>query len=190
VTGGRTTRSVCWPIHAVGVTVCLLLTAITVFIVGRPILVQRDVEQEIAARLADLRRRSDAVNAANARLKAKLQRVETELRTTEVSLESGDQLNVHLSRIIDLAAASSITIDESQSGGMIPGEHFDSVPLMLSGRGRYPDCARFLHHLAAEMRDVQLISLELSGPEPAVDPVCEFQLELAWYAAPTVVKAH
>jgi len=116
-------------------------------------------------------------------------KAEAALQASHVILQSSNQLNARLSEILESAGRAALSVNEMTSGEIAEGDYFTSVPLMLSGRGTYPDCGRFLHELASAMPDVRVTAFELVSNSASGDATCNFLFDLQWYAAPLVADA-
>lgn len=174
-----------WHVEIMGVGLLGLLSLAAFLVIVRPIshaAIARDATQ---SELADQRTLAAQIQDVRKQLKQEIELVQQAREASWVHLEPVKLLNARMAKIVDVAAAQNLVIDESWSREAESGEQFQMIPINVSGTGSYSDCAAFLHELHERLHDVRVTAFELSGnpSSPA-----QFQFDLVWYAAPITVR--
>jgi Tfp pilus assembly protein PilO len=176
-------------IDIAGIVVCLLLTALAYVLVLRPVARDRATLAALRGDIGSTERAKASIETSQLRLESDLAAVRGEVEASPVKLAPATKLNLRLARIERSAQESGLLIDETRSSAVVMGERYDTVPIEVSGRGSYPDCARFLHRLQRDLPDVEVLGFELSASPDEARARPTFRFDLAWYAAPAVATA-
>jgi Tfp pilus assembly protein PilO len=173
--------------HAIGSAVIVAISLAAFLIVVGP--VQRINAQRAAMEreLDAQQRRAEELDETRAVLADELGRIEQQLSASEIQLQSARHLNARIAHIIDHAARGEVAIHETRPGTVRDHRRYQTVPILLAGRGSYPDCAAFLHQLHESLPDTGVVEFELTGrPEDPRAPA-SFRFNLVWYAGPATV---
>jgi Tfp pilus assembly protein PilO len=184
--GDRLTR---WQIDAGAFVACVLLTAIGYVLIYRPIIDRQSDLARLRVEVATTRTQTATAESARAALDRELGRIRAQLAESPVHLEPVERLNRRIARIVELATASRMVINETRAGTVAEGERYRTVPVKISGSGSYSQCAVFLHRLAADLPDVEVLGFELAGNPGVPTARSSFRFDLAWYATPSVASA-
>ncbi len=170
-------------IDAIAVGCCLALAGL-VFVVGvLPLLEQRREQRQTHRQLADKHEQIEMLEATLLDMRRRQRELERGLERYPLRLASLDALNRRLAQVTDLANDAGLELDRVRPGRPAAGEHFQQVPLSVTGQGEYRAIAIFLHEARAELPDVAVRDLEIQG-RPSPDAPTTFSLDLTWYAAP------
>lgn len=167
---------------AAGIVALAMITAALYFAAVRPIAAHRRTLHERTTELASLRTELEHLASARQADQQRIVALRRECDAMTLRLEPADRLNAAMGRIVEIASACGLQIHESRSGDVVPGERFDTVPIGLSGLGRFPACIEFLHRGTAALGDVNLLTFELRGSPAAAAAGATFEFELEWYA--------
>ena len=169
-----------------GVAVCVLLTA-AVFVMGvQPVLEQREQAQLQREQLQTKQQRAQRWAAAAQQLNHRMAQLRQAVADHKLRLAQIDRLNHRLSRITELATEAGLRIERLQPGERVPGDHYHTVPIKVSGRGAFTASSTFLHRLHRTMPDVAVAGVRVKGrpDKAAADTPAAFAFDLLWYAAP------
>ena len=99
-----------------------------------------------------------------------------------------NDLNSRLAKLTDLAASNDLQIDTIEPDAKPTSTPmFTLTRITIGARGSDENCQRFIATLHEQMRDLIVTSLDLASPAPG-DPDA-FNLQLLWYASPTISQA-
>ena len=172
-------------IHACGVGGLALVTLLAILMGVRP-LFSRHSEMKLArTELAAEQTRSRELQHMETSLTSSLNRMRAELDANPLKLRKASLRNERLALLTELAADFGLSVDGIQTSEIETDNHYDKVPIVLTGMGRAPDCGRFLHALNEEFPDMGVASFDLKGhpgPKPAD---VGFTFDMIWYAAPS-----
>lgn len=173
-------------IDGVGLAVIVLLTGAVFFLGIQPAFDQRQALQAQREALAEEQERAESLSRTAQQLQSHLRATRHAAERSPMRLASLRALNERLAQMTELGAESGLKIEGIQPARQLPGEHYHTVPIKLTGQGAFGASTRFLHRLHESFPDVAIASLELSGrPQRAASPqLPSFDLMLLWYAAP------
>src|SRR5262249_49651250 len=80
------------------------------------------------------------------------------------------------------------TIKGVEPGPIRQESRFQAMPLRLTGSGSYRGCVQFLHDLRDALHDTTIVDFRLTGTPEANASLITFDLNLCWYASPTVAS--
>lgn len=177
-------KNLLWNIHAGGVGAVVVLTLLAYMVGLRPlfvsygeVLVQKSTLISQQSRISHLKKSRKSVSSL-------LAGVCQELEASQLTLQTSDFRNEHLAQLTDLAELNGLNVDGLQTTDVIHNDHYDMVPIQMTGFGRFPDCAAFLHQLNSKYPDTGVKSFELKG-KPGPKPVDSFfRFSMVWYASP------
>lgn len=171
-------------VHAAGAAALVALTLATFVLVVRPWNRQRSslaaLRQDLEAeqtRVADL-------ESKRSLMQLRLSHSRNELSSIDLQLQSADVLNAQVAALTKLLESCGLVIQKTDIGSVREETWYRVVPITLTGTGRYRTCALFMQRLRETMPDVGIKSFQLSSNPRSGGGVAEFQLDLAWYAAP------
>lgn len=173
-----------WPMDVTAIGLCLGLTALVYFTGVHPLL-SRQVES--AQRRNELKNQRDEASSLQTTLtllKRELAQVEHTLSQSPLRLQPTSAMNQRLAQITELAARSGLKLNEIQPGKAVPGTHYDTVPLVLSGAGTYRTCASFLSEMHQSFPDMGVTAFSVGGDPTSGKSTAAFRFTLIWYAAP------
>ena len=189
MTAGAGSRWRVWHIDGLGAAGCAVLSGLAFLIVVQPVLRTRADQAAMRSELTEQVGQLAHLEDVDRTLGQDLERVTEQLAMSYLRLQPQQYLNAQMARIVELASASGIVIDQTRSGAAEAGERYQTVPVYLAGRGSYSNCAAFLHQLHETLPDTGVVAFELSGnpSDPGAPPAFEF--DLIWYAAATSAAA-
>ncbi len=171
-------------IDAGGVGICVVGLLLLFFAGIRP---NVHLKKAAAVQITQMQAQREKVSELQeqaAELTGELDDTRKALNDTVLHLMPASRVNLRISEMADLATDSKLRIDGIEPGQAVKGPLCDTVPLVLNGRGRFSDCATFLHHINNTFPDISVESLELTGNPANLSTTVEFRLQLLWYASP------
>ena len=173
--------------HACGAGGMVALSLLGYFAGLRPLLQQHDHSTNQRRMLVAETARAEDLQKQERALDRSLVRTRQALADSPLTLQIASFRNERLALLTDLAAAHGLTVDGIQSGDVERDEHFDRVPIVLSGKGSFPNCGRFLHRLNRTFPDMGVKSFHVNGQPGRKPRDVTFSYDMIWYAAPTSV---
>ena len=171
-------------IDCVGIVVCVVCTAVVMFVGFKPVW----DEQAVAARQTDLleQQRAEVKRLATSLTTMREQFSDTEraVQANALRLEGVDRLNHRLSRITALATECGLVIEQVEPNASVPTTHYVRVPVRVSGEGGFHAVRSFLHELHGRLPDFAVSSFDLLGQPGQAHKEPQFRFLLDWYAAP------
>lgn len=174
-----------WKIDATGFAAAALLTAAAFMLGFKPMLEHEARQLAQRYQAAQHRQQLSELNTTLDQLRRERAQVRQTIAESKVRLQPVSQLNTHVSRIANLAAASGLRVHEVEIGEMVRHEHYETAPIRLAGDGSYPACASFMHRLHEAFPDTAVASLALTGRPQQADDLTAFHFTLTWHAAPS-----
>lgn len=176
-------------INAAGVIATLALTLVGYLLGVEPGLDDRTIQQR---RLSSLQAREQEVRIAEADLFAATFRKQTlvsQVNALPFELEDPAAVNDRLVRVARLADDARVVVQQVSPGKPEYGERFTAVPIRLVGESTYATLVQFLRGLRAEMPDVGVSELKLTGVPTDSVGKASFSISCVWYAASAVSNA-
>ncbi|MEX0745548.1 MAG: type 4a pilus biogenesis protein PilO [Phycisphaeraceae bacterium] len=171
-------------IDAVGLAVCLALTALLYVVGVHPIMEQRRAQHAQALRLAEERDEVAELTRSLSEVRQSYVTTQRAVANNALRLEPLSALNRRVAEVAATARSSGLEVERIRPGHPAVSEHYRTVPLHFTGRGSFHAGTTFLHQLHHDLPDVGLWSLQLEGRAGVGGADPTFQLELIWYAAP------
>lgn len=116
-----------------------------------------------------------------------------QIENSELQLKQVAAINSRVSDLTTAATESKLQVDEIKPSKPVSKPRFTVVPIRLTGVGNYPSILTFLKRLRTDFGDTGLSGLSLGmkpdGAASGAGEVLRFELDLLWYAAPTVQPA-
>ncbi|QOV92044.1 type 4a pilus biogenesis protein PilO [Humisphaera borealis] len=170
---------------AIGITVCVAISAGGYFVGIAPALAglveRRGQERE----LADRKTRSAELATELRDTRQRLVAANKELAELPLRLEPASAVNRRINLLAGVAGEAKVTLNEIQPQSAVDGQHYQTVPIRVVGAGSYPACAAFLHALRERFPDTTVQSFDLQNAAPSRDAnVATFRMELAWHTSP------
>jgi len=149
----------------------------------RPLARRQTVAAQQRSQLDTRRAESRKLQGELDELKDRFAQTRQALSDSPLRLRPGARINAVLARISEQAVECDLKVDKLVPQPPQAGPRFKIVPIQLTGRGTFPNAARFLHRLRKELPDAGVVFLDLRGVRG--DPgEAEFQFRIEWYAAP------
>jgi len=172
-----------WQIDAAGAGLCLVLLAVFYFGALAPLLREREAINDRRLQFDRERRKASSLTAAVRKLQSQRDAIHAEVSGNPLRLEDVRHINARVARIASLAGAHDIELRDIEPGRPAVSARYETLPIQLSGTGRYGDCVLFLHDLHKYLGDIGVSSFSLSGnPEEPRVPA-SFHFDLIWYAS-------
>lgn len=178
-----------WHVDVAGAVLCILLALVAYFGVLLPITNRQSAARALEHEIAVLETEADGLQRRAEQLRADLAEARSNLADVDLTLQPAEQMNRRLADIVELAGASGMVIDETQTDEVQRHTSHSTVPVALTGTGSYTACAQFLHELSRALPDVKVLGFELSGNAAPGSGNDSFSFDLAWYAAPAIASA-
>ncbi len=178
-----------WQVHSIGAGGFAVLSVIAALAVVNPVLTARAERASLRSELERRQLQLADLEQARRDVQGRLDATRQELGDGRLQLESSGRLNRRMARLVELAATSGLDIHEMRPGTPVTGDRYDTVPIMLSGQGSYPQCAGFLHLVHETLPDTGVTDLDLSGNPTHPELGARFRFDVVWYAAPDPAAA-
>jgi Tfp pilus assembly protein PilO len=182
MTAERTTWAP-WGIDAAGALLCAAATAVAYFGGVRPFLTGRAAFARQQQQLAEKRRQAAELSASVASAQQQLAAAHKALEASRVRLQPASTVNGKIAWLTRLVGECRLETHNIEVGQAKRGARYDTVAIVLTGSGRYPDCAAFITRLCAAAPDTGVASFTLSGRPEQTGAEAAFRFELVWYAA-------
>ncbi len=170
--------------HAIGGAVIAAISVAAFLLVVQPA-VRMLTERTAMTRERDEQLRLAAqLDQEGTTLQTERVQLEQQLAESEIQLQSPKYLNARIAHIIEHAARGEVDIHETRPGAIQDHRRFQTVPILLAGRGSYSDCASFLHRLHESLPDTGVVEFELNGHPANRRAPASFRFNLVWYAGP------
>ena len=134
--------------HAIGATVIAAISVAAFFVIVQPALRMRIERTAMARERVEQLRLAEELDQTRTGLRGELGHLEQQLAASEIQLQSSSYLNARIAHIIDHASRGEVDIHETRPGVIQDHQRYQTVPILLAGRGSYSNCAAFLHRLA------------------------------------------
>ena len=173
-----------WQIDLPALLVICLVSAGTYFALLRPVSDRCADFADKESLLVKQRRKASQLKAASLVKRENLASLQDSLADGRIKLQPTDNLNRQVAQIAGLLDGCGLETDDIQPGKKISGcGRYNIVPITLTGRGGYKNCASFFRKLSQTFPDTGASSFEISGSpgQPGADS--RFRLELRWYTA-------
>lgn len=182
--GHSRNKNLLWKIHAGGVGAIIVLTLLAYLVGLRPLVVSYGEVLVQKSTLLSQQSRVGQLKKSRESLSSMLAGVRQELEASQLTLQTSDFRNEHLAQLTNLAELNGLNVDGLQTTDVKHNDHYDMVPILMTGFGRFPDCAAFLHQLNSKYPDTGVKSFELKG-KPGPKPADSFfRFNMVWYASP------
>jgi Tfp pilus assembly protein PilO len=176
-------------VHAVGAAVIGAISIVAFLVVVQPVLRMRTQRVEMVRELDEQQRMADDLDQKRQRLEDAMGHIRRQLATSRIQLQSSKYLNARIAHIIDQADKGELDVHETRPGTVRDHPRYQTVPILLAGRGSYSDCAAFLHRLRESLPDTGVVEFELTGRPAAPLAPASFRFNLVWYAGPATAGA-
>jgi len=181
---GRTFRM---RITAIAAGLCVLGALPLCFARVNPLLRSGTYAGEQKAKLAALRRKEADLAGSLTRQRHRLGECREALTREKIQLESAGNVNQRIAKLADLAERTGLAVNEVVPGQAARVGLYETVPVSLVGRGKYPTCVTFLRKLKKTFPDTSVDSFELTRKSGEADGAADFRVQLLWYTTP---RAH
>ena len=178
-----------WRVDAGGLA-ALAGVSVALWVLGvGPVLAREAARIERERQVREAAESVSRLNESHRSMTGQLEVTRRKIDESDVKLQPTHHLNALIAELTELAAATGLTVEQVQPGAVIEGTHYRTIPIELSGRGGYVDCARFLSLLHGEYRDTSVHALRLSGEPRRPGERAEFRFTIHWHASPTMADA-
>jgi len=171
-----------WQIDAAGTIVCVAASLGAYFGVLGPLMAQRSFLASQRQELAIQSEKASELEASMSTLKNRLAVAQKELAQSEIKLEEASRINQHVANITTFLSDCELKVDQVQIGKILVGLRCDLVPISISGKGGYKQCAAFLHQVCRTFPDISVAEFELQGNPAKPGQPGTFRFELFWLA--------
>ena len=171
-----------WQIDAAGTIVCVAASLGAYFGVLGPLMAQRSFLASQRQELAIQSEKASELEASMSTLKNRLAVAQKELAQSEIKLEEASRINQHVADITTFLSDCELKVDQVQIGKILVGLRCDLVPISISGKGGYKQCAAFLHQVCRTFPDISVAEFELQGNPAKPGQPGTFRFELFWLA--------
>lgn len=183
-----------WRIDALGITACVLVTAVCYFALIRPVSSNRQAYAQLQPRVTQ---RAQAVKDAKAKLAAlrvELDGTKKQLADLPLRLESASRINSRLAGLAELASEMGIEVHQIKPDPARAGKRYDVVSIALSGSGDYGQVTRFMRRVHDDFADTAIVKFDLEsggsggseGSGGSNARAARFDIGLAWYTLPAM----
>ncbi|MFQ6035112.1 MAG: hypothetical protein ACE5NM_04590 [Sedimentisphaerales bacterium] len=174
-------------VDMVGAVVCVAASLGAYFGVFGPLMAQRSFLASQRQELARASEKACELKASMSILKNRLAVARKELAASEFKLEEAWRINQHVAEITTFLSDCGLKVDQVQIGpapialgeranlnkrqrtdkgsirvGLV-GSRCDLIPISISGKGGYKQCAAFLHQLCRTFPDISVAAFELQS---------------------------
>ena len=177
-------KSYPWQMIAIAAGACLGLTVAAYAMGVRPLVERQARESALRESLKDRRATASRVAGELVDLQREVNSGKEILARSPVRLQPATLINQRLAAVARLATDCGLSLDEVRPGNAVDATHFQTVPIRIVGRGRYPACAAFLRNLRQTFGDMgvrQFMVTNPGGANPSPTPAATFQAELTWF---------
>jgi hypothetical protein len=88
-----------------------------------------------------------------------------------------------------MAIEAGLVVDEVRPSSPVPQERFTTVPIRLTGTGRYSAVTGLLGRLRSDYHDTGITGFTLRAPPERTGEDLKVELNLVWYAGPVPIRA-
>ena len=170
-------------IDAAGAGICVVATLLLYFAGVQPAIRQKQILDLQAAKLDLNAAKAVRLNNYADRLTDRLEQAHRLLEANPLQLLPSSRVNSQIAQLTQLAIDNKLELDEIQLGQIYVQPLYDSIPLDLHGRGRFPDCALFLHKINGAFPDISVESFDLSANTQSLPHPGDFHIRLIWHAS-------
>jgi Tfp pilus assembly protein PilO len=171
-------------IDGLGVAIGAVLAAVWYFAGLEPLSQARADRRSALSTLEERSREASGLSATKSEQERALAATRASLENGVVRLDSAEKINDRVGRLTELARETGLRLDQIKPGAGTASTRFTTVPIRVSGTGRYPGFSEFLHRLHSQFPDIGLATLNLIGEPEMGDRDARFAFDLVWYAAP------
>ena len=168
----------------IGVAVLAGITLAFIFGMVAPLAMR---ERQAAARAEAATRQEQRANAVNASIReatVALDQVRTKLADAPLQLRTISALNERVASLVTIASDCGLVVQDVRPGDVGKTRKFASVPIRLAGQGSYPNVTRFLQRLHADLPDVGVGNLKMTGAPEDAAIAARYELDVRWIALP------
>lgn len=169
-------------LHAGAVGALALLTGIGYLMGVRPLLAARVEAWEIDRTLVEKQSAVSDLRADLASTKNDLAGIRRSLESGDIKLVGSSLLNSQLAKLGIAAEEAGVVLSETAPGQPEEGSLLVRIPIRISGRGHYPDLARYLRSVNDSLKDTVVVGFNLSGRAETPNEPATFSVDLLWYA--------
>jgi len=187
-----------WQIDAVGAAVFVAASLGAYFGVLGPLMAQRSFLESCRQKLTIQSEKAEVIKASMSQLTNRLTIAQKELAASEIKLKTASRINQHVADITTFLGDCELKVDQVQigpplrdpaprepsgnSGKTLVGLRCDLIPISISGKGGYKQCAAFLHQVCRTFPDICVAEFELQGNPAKPGQPGTFRFELFWLA--------
>jgi len=175
-----------WRMDSIGVAVFVALTGLAYVLQFEPAMRDREALRLGTETLADKREQIGKLQSTMHNMNGQIASLQTAL-DSELKLLPPSQINDRLSSVSTLAADHGLIVEAIEPGETSSAQRFSTIPIRITGRGTYPQLAKFIHALRSELPDISVTDISISGGGTGV--AATVSLNLLWYAGPAPVVA-
>lgn len=169
-------------LHAAALGALALITGLGYLMGVRPLLAARVEAWELDRTVGETQTTVNDLRSEFMATKGELAAARQTLDSNNLSLVGSSLLNSQLAKLGIAAEEAGVVLTETAPGQPEQGSLLIRTPIKLSGRGHYPDLARFLRELNSALKDTVVVGFSLSGRADAPTEPATFSVDLLWYA--------
>jgi Tfp pilus assembly protein PilO len=161
-----------------------VLGAIALYFVGiEPMQAQHGQYELQLEQVHQQRVESAELQGEKRRLELQLEEVRKRLAACPMQLQSYDQINIRVAKINEMACSEELVVEEIELGRVRGFDRYQSVPILVKGRGTYPEVLSVLRQIRGAYPDTALTHLKIRGDAGKTPFAPAFEMQLVWYAA-------
>jgi Tfp pilus assembly protein PilO len=175
-------RKKLWKVIACAAAACLGISAAGYFVGLSPAIAHVSERKADMDELANRQQKGAQAKAELTRTRKRLLEARREVDDLPLRLEPASVVNRRLNRLAEAATAAGVNLNEMQPMPAIDTQHYQTVPIRVTGSGSYPACAAFLHTLRTQFPDTAVQSIDAQNASPGRDNnIANFRLDLEWH---------
>lgn len=177
-----TTKSSSLALHLGGVGAVAIITGIAYMAGVRPLMAARVQAWQFDRELNEKRSVVEDLRTELASTRSDLSTVRRSLETGDIRLVGSSLVNSQIAKLGIAAESANVMLTETSPGQPEEGALLVRVPIRISGKGHYPDFAKFLEGLDHDLSDTVVLGFDISGRADVPDEPATFSVDLLWYA--------
>ena len=174
-----------WRLDSIGLAIFVALTGLAYLLEFEPAMRDREAVRAHSIELADKRQTISHLQANIHTVRGQIGALQS-AQARELKLQTPSAINDRLSVLSTMAADKGLLVEAVEPGDASAAVRYSTIPIRISGRGRYPQFVTFIHAIRAELPDTSITDLSMSGGGTGA---ASFTLNLLWYAAPVPAVA-
>lgn len=164
---------------------CLGISVAGYFLGIAPAIANVSERQAEMEELANRRQQVASGKTDLANTRRRLDEAKRDVAELPLRLEPASAVNTRLNRVAEAAAAAGVNLNEMQPQPAVDSQHYQTVPIRVTGSGTYSACAAFLHAMRTQFPDTAVQGIDMQNSSPGKDGnIANFRLDLEWHTTP------